>query len=1068
MAVWPTSERWVRVRRVVRSFRILGLLLLLFLAGALLYLNTIGLPRFIQARISQALESQGIHLRFQRFRLSGYRQILVENVSFGTPQATNQPQVSLKRASLVLNRDALHHFNLKVDGLDVQDGTLRWPLTATNTPPIQVTGIRGSLRFMGDDRWDLSDFYAKAFGATFAVNATVTNAQAFQKKGTGAGTNAIPVPWQAKLQQFAQTMQQVKFAETPEFVASLTGDAKDPSSFKAEVHLQGKGAETPWGQAQDVDLTAALLPRGTNGSSALTLLLRISEVQTRWSKLARVVLSGRGDYSFDQGAPIETEWSLQSDSIAWKGGGATVVRGAAKTALTTLGDYNTTISFASSNLTFGSSTTTRPAFEMAFRHLAPTQDRLSGWFESWSSTRNLLSGANLGKSGEWKLNWESLRSPDFAGGQSTWTGSFQESASHPNIPAGRPWSNWGILQKFQILAHVAATDGRFGAWKGTNLDFEVDWTAPALNVKNLRGQFGTGQMRVDGSLDLESEVGKINTDVSLDWEWFRPLLPFPIQKEVASTAWESNPKLVFSSRWTLPSTINELGQALQHGRAQGTLETGPGLLRSLAVQSLQTTFSVTNGQWRIHELQLATPDGPLRATATFNEDTSAFGAEVNSQLSPAWISPLLNEDGKFVLRTFNWTEPPKISVAVTGVLGSSKELFAKGKLSATNFVFRDQHWDSLSTSFSYTNLFINLADFVLMREPPRELRAPFGGFDLREMVGYVTNAVSNIDPIPFVTVMGDQVLNAVAPYHFLEPPNVKINGRIPTTVVKKADLVFDIEGTKFNYWRFNMPDVKAQVIWKGNNLSVSNVTGTFYGGHAEWEGHFHFLDDDSADYGFTGTVTNADLRTLLADIIPSTNALGTNQMSGKLNGKLVLVSANTEDWKSWKGYGDARLREGQLWSTPIFGFFTPALNAISPGLGNNTATAATGAFTMDKSVIYTKNLEVRAPALRLKYQGSVDFDGNLDATAMAEPLRDAWVVGRAVSMAFWPISKALEYKVTGTLSSPQTKPLHIPKVMLFPFRPIQSLKELFPGDSKEEDKKADDPTKPPHRPAGEK
>jgi hypothetical protein len=148
------------------------------------------------------------------------------------------------------------------------------------------------------------------------------------------------------------------------------------------------------------------------------------------------------------------------------------------------------------------------------------------------------------------------------------------------------------------------------------------------------------------------------------------------------------------------------------------------------------------------------------------------------------------------------------------------------------------------------------------------------------------------------------------------------------------------------------------------------------------------------------------------------------------------------------------LRDGQLWSVPIFGFFAPALNAISPGLGNNTATSANASFTIDSGVIHTRNMEVHAPAVRLRYNGSVDFDGNLNARVEAEPLRDAGVVGRVFSLAFWPITKALEYKVTGTLSEPQTKPLYLPKVIMFPFRPLHTLKELFPGESgKDEPKK---------------
>jgi hypothetical protein len=81
--------------------------------------------------------------------------------------------------------------------------------------------------------------------------------------------------------------------------------------------------------------------------------------------------------------------------------------------------------------------------------------------------------------------------------------------------------------------------------------------------------------------------------------------------------------------------------------------------------------------------------------------------------------------------------------------------------------------------------------------------------------------------------------------------------------------------------------------------------------------------------------------------------------------------------------------------------------------------------------------------MRLQYRGNVDFLGNLDARVEAEPLRDTWVIGPVVSTVLRPLTKALEFKVTGTLAQPQAAPVYIPKVFLLPFSPFQSLRELF-------------------------
>lgn len=75
----------------------------------------------------------------------------------------------------------------------------------------------------------------------------------------------------------------------------------------------------------------------------------------------------------------------------------------------------------------------------------------------------------------------------------------------------------------------------------------------------------------------------------------------------------------------------------------------------------------------------------------------------------------------------------------------------------------------------------------------------------------------------------------------------------------------------------------------------------------------------------------------------------TNRMEGTVTVNLNITSANSGDWSSWYGYGDASMRDGLLWDSPIFGLFSPLLNAVVPGLGNSRASAAKSRFSIDRS-----------------------------------------------------------------------------------------------------------------------
>jgi hypothetical protein len=249
---------------------------------------------------------------------------------------------------------------------------------------------------------------------------------------------------------------------------------------------------------------------------------------------------------------------------------------------------------------------------------------------------------------------------------------------------------------------------------------------------------------------------------------------------------------------------------------------------------------------------------------------------------------------------------------------------------------------------------------------------------------------------------------------------------------RKADLYFEVQGTDFSFWRFHLPTLSGDIHWKGFDLTLSNVHAAFYNGAADWSGRFKIdarKGSNAAEFSFRGITTNTSLQPLVRDLFATTNRL-----EGILNGELVITSANTTNIDSWNGFGHAELKDGYLWSIPIFGVFSPAMEAVSPGLGHSPVSSGNGNFTITNSVIHTRDFQVRATAFRLDYKGNVDLNGKLDARVDAEILRDTWIVGKLFSTALWPVSKIFEARVTGTLTEPKTKFRYVPKVLFAPFK----------------------------------
>jgi hypothetical protein len=186
--------------------------------------------------------------------------------------------------------------------------------------------------------------------------------------------------------------------------------------------------------------------------------------------------------------------------------------------------------------------------------------------------------------------------------------------------------------------------------------------------------------------------------------------------------------------------------------------------------------------------------------------------------------------------------------------------------------------------------------------------------------------------------------------------------------------------------------------------------------------------------------TDASLHLLAKDLTDGK----TNKLEGLLTGRLEVTHANSGDWQSWQGAGRVDLRDGLIWDIPIFGVFSPVLDTVMPGLGSSRARQGSATFTITNGVIDSEDLKIETLMARLRYRGTIDLKGAVDARMEAELFRNAWVVGPVLSLALWPVSKTFEYHIGGTIHKPISDPLFIPKIFFLPLHPVQTIKGLMP------------------------
>jgi hypothetical protein len=296
--------------------------------------------------------------------------------------------------------------------------------------------------------------------------------------------------------------------------------------------------------------------------------------------------------------------------------------------------------------------------------------------------------------------------------------------------------------------------------------------------------------------------------------------------------------------------------------------------------------------------------------------------------------------------------------------------------------------------------------------------------------------------------IGPRTAASTEPYHFLAIPHAHVNGCVPLKqrngdlVVDDADLYFDIiEDTPLRWKKFETPTIHGLVWWRKNMLIITNaVTECYTGSVAGWGSFDTLTEGEGTDFSFAITGTNVDLDKMAMALWSKTN-----QLAGALSGDIHVTSANSSDWRTWDGFGNAKLRNGLLWDVPVIGLVSTALSAMTPGLelGNSRATDASGNFVMTNGVIFTDTLDIRSMTTRVQYIGTVTLDLQLDARAQAQLLRNVPLFGWIVSAVLSPVGKAFECKVTGPLGKPKIEPVYVPRMLLAPLHPIQTMENIF-------------------------
>lgn len=214
-----------------------------------------------------------------------------------------------------------------------------------------------------------------------------------------------------------------------------------------------------------------------------------------------------------------------------------------------------------------------------------------------------------------------------------------------------------------------------------------------------------------------------------------------------------------------------------------------------------------------------------------------------------------------------------------------------------------------------------------------------------------------------------------------------------------------------------------------NELCLSNIITEVYGG--KLRGYIKLTGATNGEMQFN--FEEIDLSKLASYFSGSTT------VKGKVDGHITLLVFDLKNYYAWTGDCDIHIKEGLLWDIPLFSVISDIINILLPGFGRNKATALTGKITFKEGELTTQDLKIYAPPVTVILKGKSTFTGELGLIGYVEILRTIPLLGSILNIALVPVSKALEFEVTGTIKNPQIGFLYIPPPLMKLVSPLKWL-----------------------------
>lgn len=243
-----------------------------------------------------------------------------------------------------------------------------------------------------------------------------------------------------------------------------------------------------------------------------------------------------------------------------------------------------------------------------------------------------------------------------------------------------------------------------------------------------------------------------------------------------------------------------------------------------------------------------------------------------------------------------------------------------------------------------------------------------------------------------------------------------VSGRVPLLDAGASELNIEAGLTKgrgvFGEYQIPIDSVALRADMASRVVDVRSLGVQALGGTMAGEGRI-VLDGDAR---FSWDLKGMDLRALLAAGAPAGQP---PRMAGRVTSTGSVRAPMAEPMAGLSGAGQIDVREGRLVNIPIMSQVVSVMQ-VTGLTGNTLRDSFSSPFTITPTGVRFENIDFRTPALAVRGNGTMGFDGSLNFTINGGPLESVQnKLGPLGSLLGKVTDQFVSYRVRGTTADPK-------------------------------------------------